>query len=69
VGAVIDTSVYIGHWEHGQYEEALDRQAPGFPERRADRSDRTRARATVVTANRDDFSLLGRKLGVRVLVL
>jgi predicted nucleic acid-binding protein len=136
VWAVIDTSVYIGHWEHGLYEEALQRVRRAFIVRhsavvlselrrgaRTRAAERTVARlralardpwtpsendwweagrivrtlgdahhwgrskrrdfqndalialtarrrgATVVTANRDDFELLGRKLGVRILAV
>jgi predicted nucleic acid-binding protein len=136
VWAVIDTSVYIGHWEHGLYEEALQRVRRAFIVRhsavvlselrrgaRTRAAERTVARlralardpwtpsendwweagriirtlgdahhwdhskrrdfqndalialtarrrgATVVTANRDDFELLRRKLGVRILAV
>ncbi|HEY7445159.1 MAG TPA: type II toxin-antitoxin system VapC family toxin [Vicinamibacterales bacterium] len=134
--AVIDTSVYIGHWEHGLYNEALERVRRAFIVRhsavvlselrrgaRTRAAERTVARlhalardpwtpnqrdwwetgrlirtlgdahdwdrskrrdfqndalialtarrhgATVVTANREDFELLGRKLGVRILAV
>ena len=132
--AVIDTSVYIDHWERGLYDEALERVRRAFIIRHSAvvlselrRGARTRAAerlvarlhalardpwtpmqngwweagrlirtigdtqdwdrskrrdfqndvlialtarrhgATVVTANREDFTLLGRKLGVRIL--
>lgn len=134
--AVIDTSVYIGHWEQGLYDEALKRVRRAFivrhsavvlselrrgaRTRAAERTvaklhalardpwtpnqndwwaagrlirtigdahdwDRSKRRdfqndalialtarrhgATVVTANREDFELLGRKLGVRILAV
>ena len=134
--AVIDTSVYIGHWERGLYDEALEsvRRAfiirhsavvlselrRGARTRAAERTvarlhalardpwtplridwweagrlirtiggahdwDRSKRRdfqndalialtarrhgATVVTANREDFALLGRKLAVRILAV
>jgi predicted nucleic acid-binding protein len=136
VWAVIDTSVYIGHWEHGRHNEALEQVRRAFIVRHSavvlselrrgartraaertvaklhalardpwapnqndwweagrlirtigdahdwDRSKRRdfqndalialtarRCGATVVTANREDFELLGRKLGVRVLAV
>jgi len=135
VWAVIDTSVYIGHWERGSYADALAEVQRAFVIRHSavvlselrrgartrdaartvarlqrlapdvwapsakdwweagriiltvgdahdwDRSKRrdfqndalialtARAHgAAVVTANREDFEILGRKLGVRVLV-
>ena len=134
--AVIDTSVYIGHWERGLYADKLDEVKKAFVVRhsavvlselrrgartpQAARTvarlhelarsvweptatdwweagriiqtvgdargwDRTKRRdfqndvlitltarghgATVVTANRDDFEILGRRLGVAVLVV
>lgn len=134
--AVIDTSVYIGHWEQGLHDEALERVRRAFIVRHSAvvlselrRGARTRAAegtvarlhalardpwtpnqndwweagrlnrtigdahdwdrskrrdfqndalialtarrygATVVTANREDFELLGRKLGVRILAV
>jgi predicted nucleic acid-binding protein len=134
VWAVIDTSVYIGHWQRGLYESALDDLRKAFvirhsavvlselrrgartreAQRTVDRLhalartvweptprdwweagqiiravgdahdwDRNKRRdfqndalialtarghgATVVTANRRDFELLGQRLGVRVL--
>lgn len=134
--AVIDTSVYIGHWERGLYSEALAEVRRAFVVRhsavvlselrrgaRTREAARTVARlhalapdvweptaadwweagriiqtvgdardwdrnkrrdfqndalialtsrghgATVVTANRDDFEILGTRLGVRVLVV
>jgi predicted nucleic acid-binding protein len=136
VWAVIDTSVYIGHWERGLYSEALERVRQAFIVRHSAvvlselrRGVRTRAAeriiaklhalardpwtpnqndwweagglirtigdahdwdrnkrrdfqndalialtarrhgATVVTANREDFELLRRKLGVRILAV
>lgn len=134
--AVIDTSVYIGHWEQGLYDEALERVRRAFivrhsavvlselrrgaRTRAAERTvaklqalardpwtpnqndwweagrlirtigdahdwDRSKRRdfqndalialtakrygATVVTVNREDFELLERKLGVRILAV
>ena len=134
--ALIDTSVYIGHWERGLYDEVLQQVRRAFivrhsavvlselrrgaRTRSAERTvtrlhalardpwapnqsdwwdagrlirtlgdahdwDRSKRRdfqndalialtakrhgATVVTANRDDFELLGRKLGVRILAV
>ena len=134
--AVIDTSVYIGHWERGLYDETLERVRRAFIVRHSavvlselrrgartpaaerivarlhalardpwtpnqsdwwdagriirtlgdahdwDRSKRRdfqndapialtarRHGATVVTANREDFELLGQKLGVRILAI
>lgn len=134
--AVIDTSVYIGHWERGLYDEALQQVRRAFLVRhsavvlselrrgaRTREAERTVARlralardpwtpnhndwweagriirtlgdahdwdrgkrrefqndalialtarrhgATVVTANRDDFELLGRTLSVRILTV
>ena len=134
--AVIDTSVYIGHWERGLYADRLDEVSKAFVVRhsavvlselrRGARTpqaastvarlhelastiwgptatdwweagriiqtvgdahdwDRNKRRdfqndalialtarghgATVVTANREDFEILGRKLGVAVLVV
>lgn len=134
--AVIDTSVYIGHWQGGLYDAALDQVRRAFIVRHSAvvlselrRGARTRAAermvarlyalardpwtpnqkdwweagrlirtlgdahdwdrskrrdfqndalialtakrhgATVVTANRADFELLGRKLGVRILAV
>jgi predicted nucleic acid-binding protein len=136
VWAVIDTSVYIGHWEHGLHNEALEQVRRAFivrhsavvlselrrgaRTRAAERTvaklralardpwtpnqndwweagrlirtigdahdwDRSKRRdfqndalialtarrygATVVTANREDLELLGRKLGVRILAV
>jgi predicted nucleic acid-binding protein len=134
--AVIDTSVYIGHWERGLYEHALERVRQGFIVRHSavvlselrrgarttaaqrmvarlhglarivweptpsdwweagrvtrivgdshdwDRSKRRnfqndalialtakRHGAAVITANREDFEILGRRLGVTILVV
>ena len=134
--AVIDTSVYIGHWEQGLYDEELERVRRAFIVRhsavvlselrrgaRTRAAERTVARlhalarepwtpnpndwweagrlmrtigdahdwdrskrrdfqndalialtarghgATVVTANCEDFEMLGRKLGVRILAV
>ena len=134
--AVIDTSVYIGHWERGLYADTLDEVRKGFVVRHSavvlselrrgartpqaaktvDRLhhlargiweptatdwweagriiqtegdardwDRNKRRdfqndalialtarghgATIVTANRDDFEILARRLGVAVLVV
>jgi predicted nucleic acid-binding protein len=136
VWAVIDTSVYIGHWERGLYADKLDEVRKAFVVRhsavvlselrrgtRTPQAARTVARlqelastiweptatdwweagriiqtvgdahdwdrnkrrdfqndalialtarghgATVVTANREDFEILGRRLGVAVLVV
>jgi predicted nucleic acid-binding protein len=136
VWALIDTNVYIGHWERGLYDEALQQVRRAFIVRhsavvlselrrgaRTRAAERTVARlralardpwtptendwweagriirtlgdahhwdrskrrdfqndalialtarrrgATVVTANRDDFELLSRKLGVRILAV
>ena len=112
--AVIDTSVYTGHWERGLYAERLDEVRKAFVVRHSAvvlselrRGARTpdwweagriiqavsdaqdwdgnkrrdfqndalialTARghgATVVTANRQDFGILGRRLGVAVLIV
>ncbi len=134
--AVIDTSVYVGHWERGLYEDALldvrrafvirhsavvlSELRRGARTREAQRTvnrlhdlargvweptpkhwweagqiirsvgdahhwDRSKRRdfqndalialtarghgATIVTANRDDFEILGRRLGVPILVV
>jgi hypothetical protein len=136
VWAVIDTSVYIGHWDRGLYEDALaeirktfvirhsavvlselrrgartreaertvqtvassgagrlgthvqglvggwadyphggrhsalgSQQTPGLPERYPHSPDRKGQGARVVTANRGDFEVLGKKLGVPVFVV
>jgi predicted nucleic acid-binding protein len=136
VWAVLDTSVYIGHWERGLHDEALERASRTFVVRHSAvvlselrRGARTRAAvrtverlhrlartvweptpadwwaagriirrlgdaqgwdrnkrrdfqndalialtarrhgATVISANRDDFELLGKTLGVAVLVV
>lgn len=81
--AVLDTSVYIDHWEAGRYEKELADVRRTFVVRHSAavlselrRGARTpialtarRHGATVVTANRADFELLSRETGVAVLAL
>jgi len=52
--AILDTTVYIGHWEHELYEDALIALTA------------RRHGATVVTANHTDFELLSREIGLSV---
>ncbi|HSB82554.1 MAG TPA: hypothetical protein VLM91_27580 [Candidatus Methylomirabilis sp.] len=80
--AILDTTVYIGHWKRGLYAERLaairtvgDAQSWDTNKRRDFQNDTLialtarRHGATVVTANRVDFELLSKKVGCSVLPL
>ena len=66
--AVIDSSVYIGHWERGLFEDALTSgKRLEFQNDALIALTARRHGATVVTANREDFGLLSAAISVRVL--
>ena len=76
--AILDTSIYIGHWERGLYGDVLDAVRRAFVVRHSSvvlselrRGARTpearRHGTTVVTANRSDFELLAQALRFPIL--